>query len=121
MIRIDKVRQTNNLPPLNEVDEIVRAVLGHSQDMAARESVSHTGSDGSDPGERMKRANYDWEIHGEIVAFGFETAEALVDAWMNSPTHRDVILTRGFDDFGAGLARAKNGTPYWTVNFGSRR
>ena len=121
LIRINKARQTNNLPPLNEVDEIVRAAFGHSQDMAARESISHAGSDGSDPGQRIKRANYDWKIHGEIVAFGFETADAVVDAWMNSPTHRDVILTRRFDDFGAGPARAKNGTTYWTVNFGSRR
>jgi len=121
LIRINRIRQTNNLVALNEVQELVNAAHDHSQDMATRESMGHTGSDGSDPGQRITRANYGWSAHGEIVGFGFGTASTVVDAWMNSPTHREVIMTAVFRDFGAGLVYSQNGSPYWTVNFGLRR
>ena len=121
LVRINRIRQTNNLVALNEVRELVNSAHDHSQDMATRESMSHTGSDGSDPGQRITRANYNWSAHGEIVGFGFGAASAVVDAWMNSPTHREVIMTPVFRDFGAGLVYSRDGEPYWTVNFGLRK
>ncbi len=121
LVRINRIRQTNNLVALNEVRELVNAAHDHSQDMATRESMSHTGSDGSDPGQRITRANYSWSAHGEIVGFGFAAASAVVDAWMNSPIHREVIMTPVFRDFGAGLVYSRDGEPYWTVNFGLRK
>ena len=51
------------------------------------------------------------------MAYGFETAEDAVEAWMNSTTHRDNIL---YDDFTKGaisIYEADDGTYYWANEF----
>lgn len=52
-------------------------------------------------------------LWGEITAAGYYTAEAVVQAWMNSPGHRANILNAQFTIIGSGYV---NG--YWTVQFG---
>lgn len=54
---------------------------------------------------------------GENLAYGFDTAEDVVNAWMNSPTHRDNIL---YDEFekGAISIYEENGTYYWAQQYG---
>jgi uncharacterized protein YkwD len=53
------------------------------------------------------------KLWGEITASGYYTAESVVNAWMNSPGHRDNILRPEFKLIGSGYV---NG--YWTVQFG---
>ncbi len=77
--------------------------------MAFRDLITRTGSDGSDPGQRIAQAGYSWTAYGEIVAFGCQTPQAVVDVWMNSPAHREVIITSVFRDFGAGLVFTSRG------------
>jgi uncharacterized protein YkwD len=50
---------------------------------------------------------------GEIIASGPSTAEAVVDLWMNSPDHRQILLDDRYEIIGSGYV---NG--YWTVQFG---
>ena len=118
---INQIRQANGLNTLSQVGELTNAARAHSADMAATNTMSHTGSDGSNPGDRETAAGYTWNAYGEIVAYGYNTPEAVVNGWMNSPSHKEVILYGTFQDFGPGLLYASNGTPYWTVDFGLRR
>ncbi|MBO4206358.1 CAP domain-containing protein [Micromonospora echinofusca] len=90
----------------------------HSDDQAARQQMSHTGSDGSDFVQRAKRAGYQYPI-GENVAMGYETAAAVMDGWMNSPGHRANILNCDARAIGVGVATG-GGRLYWTQVFGSR-
>lgn len=53
------------------------------------------------------------KLWGEIIASGYTTAESVVNGWMNSPPHRDLILKPEFKIIGSGYV---NG--YWTVQFG---
>ena len=54
---------------------------------------------------------------GENLAFGFDNAEDVVDAWMDSPAHRDNIL---YDEFekGAISIYEEDGTYYWAQQYG---
>ena len=121
LVRINQIRQAHGLSTLSENGYITDAARNHSADMAAQEAMSHTGSDGSGPGDRMTWAGYSWSAYGEIVAYGYNTPQTVVDAWMNSPAHRDVILYGVFQEFGAGLIYSSSGRPYWTVDFGLGR
>jgi uncharacterized protein YkwD len=56
---------------------------------------------------------------GENIAYGYSTPAAVMTAWLNSPGHRANIETPGFRAIGVGVARAANGTLYWTQNFGT--
>jgi uncharacterized protein YkwD len=37
--------------------------------------------------------------------------------WMNSPGHRANILSPSYNQIGVGVAKAANGTYYWTQMF----
>lgn len=54
---------------------------------------------------------------GENLAFGFNSAEDCVDAWMNSPTHRDNILYDEFVKVAISIYE-ENGTYYWSQQYG---
>jgi uncharacterized protein YkwD len=98
--------------------QLTTAAQKHSQDMAAHRSMSHTGSDGSSPGDRIKAAGYNAASWGENVAYGYSTPDAVMTAWMTSPGHRANIVDCSFKDIGIGLAQPGS---YWTQDFGSRR
>jgi uncharacterized protein YkwD len=86
--------------------------------MASHRNMSHTGSDGSSPGDRITRAGYNWSTYGENVAYGYSTPESVMAGWMGSPGHKRNILNCAFKEIGIGLAQPGN---YWTQDFGTAR
>ncbi|CAM5234455.1 hypothetical protein SALBM217S_06840 [Streptomyces griseoloalbus] len=56
--------------PVTANSTLNTAAQRHSEDMASTGTMSHTGSDGSDPGQRITRAGYTWSTYGENVAYG---------------------------------------------------
>ncbi|MEV6365539.1 CAP domain-containing protein [Micromonospora musae] len=100
-------------------DKLMTAAQRHSQDQADHQNMSHTGSDGSDPGDRIDRVGYQWRTYGENVAWNQKNPAAVMDAWMNSPGHKANILNCAFTEIGVGIANS-NG-PYWTQDFAAPR
>ena len=54
---------------------------------------------------------------GENLAFGFDNAEEVVDAWMNSPTHRDNILYDEFEKVAISIYE-EDGSYYFAQEYG---
>jgi uncharacterized protein YkwD len=120
---LNQQRNSHGLPSLALVSELTQAARRHSRDMADHNFTSHTGSDGSNAGERMREAGYNWTTWAEIIGWGSgSNTESMVDWWMNSPGHRSIILSSYYTDFGVGYARnpGSDWGHYWTVNFGRR-
>lgn len=107
--------------PLSLSPALTRAALAHSRDMAARELFSHSGSDGSSPGQRVTRAGYRWRQVGENIASGVGTARQVVADWLSSPHHCANIMTAGFRQMGVAFATnsASAAVIYWTEDFGA--
>ncbi|GHH92945.1 CAP domain-containing protein [Streptomyces capillispiralis] len=104
--------------PVKVNSALTEAAQKHSEDMAASGSMSHTGSDGSSPGDRITRAGYAWSTYGENVAYGYSTPEQAMAGWMSSPGHKENILNCAFKEIGVGLAQPGG---YWTQDFGAAR
>ncbi|KOU13424.1 hypothetical protein ADK52_38785 [Streptomyces sp. WM6372] len=115
---VNKERAKVGCSALTVNPKLTAAALNHSQDMAAHSNMSHTGSDGSDPGERITRSGFSWMTYGENVAYGYSTPEQVMTGWMNSPGHRENILNCAFKEIGVGLAQPNS---YWTQDFGTAR
>lgn len=115
---VNAERRRNGLAPTTWHTQVAAAALAHSTDMAARRVMSHTGSDGSDAGDRLRRAGFEWTAWGENVAAGFTDGAAVFNAWMASPGHRRQILGN-FAYLGIAAVAAADGTPYWTLDFAS--
>jgi uncharacterized protein YkwD len=82
----------------------------HSTDMAVNNFVSHTGSDGSTPWQRMLLAGYIGRWGGENIYGGYNTSPTeAFNWWMNSTPHRNNILGQYYRDVGVGYAYCNNG------------
>lgn len=108
-------------PPLSLAPALTRAARAHSQDMALHDFFSHTGSDGSTPGQRVSRAGYRWKMVGENIASGIATPREAVAGWLESPHHCANIMTAGFRQLGVAFAidEANPQMIFWTEDFGT--
>lgn len=106
-------------PPLRLSATLTAAASGHAWDMAARGTVGHSGSDGSQSGERITRAGYAWRASGENVAAGQPDADSVVAAWLGSPGHCVNLMAPYFTEMGIAFATApsKNPAIYWAQAF----
>jgi uncharacterized protein YkwD len=90
----------------------------HGADMVTNGFFAHVSPFTGALAARVSRSGYmghrtDWEL-GEDLAWGegdLSTPAAIVEAWMNSPAHRAVILEPSFRDVGVGIVE---GVPFAT-------
>jgi uncharacterized protein YkwD len=111
--RVNEIRSARGLTPVRPHPELIRAARLHSDDQATRNEVTHDGSDGSRASDRISLAGYDWSMTGENVGGGLDTAAGVVEAWMNSPSHRSIILAPGLVDAGVGVTESSEPGLRW--------
>lgn len=112
--------------PILELDvRLQAAARRHSLDMlinGVQWPDPHTGSDGSTPPQRISEAGYVWTTLGETIGLGHTTPREVVDGWMDSPLHRDILLDPAFIHVGVGYEPGSGSTDYWhywTAAFGN--
>ncbi len=107
-------RASRGLAPVSIHPLVTEAADVHSADQAANRNMSHTGSDGSNTGQRLDRVGFNWRSWGENVGAGHRTAAIIFDGWMNSTGHRDNMLG-SYQYIGVAVAESADGTRYWTM------
>ena len=75
--------------------------------MARNEYFSHYAPDGTSPWYWFNQAGYTYAHAGENLAIHFTDSTEVVDAWMNSPTHRENIVNGNFTEIGVGTAKGE--------------
>jgi uncharacterized protein YkwD len=115
---LNDARVNHGLPRLHGSGALGRSAQHWTDVMVSGGSLSH----GSNVGARVSAAGFRWSNVGEIVGAGYGTPRQIVQAWMQSPTHCQVILDPTFADVGTGVARHavagyanRGGT--WTADF----
>jgi uncharacterized protein YkwD len=116
---VNAERARAGLNPVAWDERMWSAARAHSDDQAAHQTMSHTGSDGSDMVMRIERTGFRWSRLAENVAAGQTTAESVVAAWMGSSGHRANILNPQLTVVGAGLGISVTSTNYWTLDLGT--
>ncbi|WP_291046483.1 cell wall-binding repeat-containing protein [Herbiconiux sp.] len=66
---------------------------------------------------RASRMPPGWNANGENIAYGYRTADEVMDGWMNSPGHRANILSGSFTRIGIGYVNTAKGA-MWVQIFG---
>lgn len=103
-------RRHHALSQMRLSPELSAVALAHARDMVKRRYFDHVSPGGRDHMDRIAASGYPpgpggcWTA-GEnlLVANGAASAMQLLQAWMSSPEHREIILTRGWRDFGLGV------------------
>jgi uncharacterized protein YkwD len=96
-------RAAAGLPPLRHDDRLLRAAESRMRDMEELAYWGHIAPDGRSPFDVIRPNGYEYRYAGENLAAGFETAEVLVQSWMESKGHRANILSPLYQDCGVSI------------------
>lgn len=144
-VQINEKRKRHGLKTLVWNDALSRIATKHSRDMASRNYLSHDTPEGKGFSYRYQQGGYSCEIRvGMVVYTGAENialshlynsmktengiayynwnsaqeiARRTVDGWMNSPGHRENILTPYWRQEGIGIVIGPGNKVYITQNF----
>jgi uncharacterized protein YkwD len=108
---VNATRGAHGLPALRSSARLNAAADQFSADMVARGYFAHVTPDGRSVTDRIRATGYlggsgDWAL-GEDIGWGTgsaSTPDSIFRAFMNSPPHRRVILSRDFREIGVGVA-----------------
>lgn len=118
---INQYRKDNGLKPLKINAELTAAAKAHSRDLAKWDRISHYGSDGSNPWDRVKRAGYKARLAAENVGTGQVTFDEVMKGWKNSHGHNKNLLLSDAEHMGLALVYEQKTEfkSFWTLVVGS--
>lgn len=96
----NKQREAEGLNELYINDQLSRAAFLKAQNMFKEQYWAHVSPSGVEPWKWFGDAGYNYSYAGENLAKNYPTAQATVNAWMNSETHRANILKSEYIDVG---------------------
>lgn len=79
------------------------AAYTKGRDMIDKDYWAHVAPDGTQPWKFFSQFGYKYRYAGENLARDFSNANDAVNAWMNSPTHKDNILNPKYKEIGIGV------------------
>ena len=80
--------------------DLMAAAEAHARDMARNSFMSHTGTDGSNVGQRVRKQGFCYRYVNENIATGFRHPEPVMTGWYNSPGHKRNSLSRKATHYG---------------------
>ncbi|MCB9810228.1 hypothetical protein H6781_01350 [Candidatus Nomurabacteria bacterium] len=93
--------------PLVRSETLDKAAKLKAQHMAKNQYFSHFSPDGVSPWHWFDEAGYVYAHAGENLAIHFTDSSEVVEAWMDSPTHRANIVSGKYTEIGVGTAKGK--------------
>jgi uncharacterized protein YkwD len=114
---INQARSDAKLVPLTVNAQVTAAAQAHSLDMACGNFLSHTGSDGSWIGDRLKAAGYNTYNYLEIIAIG--SPQDAISQWKSDQPHWNMVLNPSMKEIGVGYVYSATSQfgGYFTVDF----
>lgn len=115
---INTERTARRLHSVKLSPELRTVSIGHSKDMATRQTLTHLSSTGKLYRDRLVDSDlYFIEIGENIAVSETYVAEFIHRGFMESPEHRANILNADFDSVGIGVAYSKDKKYYITQDF----
>jgi len=94
-------RTINSLKPLIKNTKLDTSARLKVEEMFRNQYFEHVSPSGIGIGELAQQVDYEYIVIGENLAMGnFENSQKLVEAWMESPGHRENILNNRYEEIG---------------------
>ncbi len=93
-------REKQNIPALQYNEDLSKAAQLKAKNMFEQNYWSHYGPAGETPWQFILESGYQYEYAGENLAKNFLFSEGIVEAWMNSPTHKENLLRNDYTEVG---------------------
>ncbi|HTP07794.1 MAG TPA: SH3 domain-containing protein [Anaerolineae bacterium] len=115
--RLNELRKQNHLQPVSLNSALTAAAQRQSQDMAKTGNISHTGSDGTTPEQRMRAAGYTGGTGEEAIYGGQATVDDAWYFWTTDRVHANILLKPEYTVVGIGVVNVGD-RYYYTMDFG---
>lgn len=118
---INSYRKEKGLKPLRLDPALTNAAKAHSRDLAKWDRISHYGSDGSNPWDRVKRTGYNARLAAENVGTGQLDIAEVFKGWQESPGHNKNLLLKDAEHMGIALVTdgKTEFKTFWTLVLGA--
>ncbi len=103
IILTNAIRIEKGVLPLSVVPKLNSSAETKARDMGENQYFSHHGPNNRGLAYFLRQAGYRYRMAGENLAMGFFDAEAVVDAWVKSPTHYSNLIDNDFRELGVSL------------------
>ena len=103
----NETRESEDLNILTRNATLDFAAQAKAEHMAEYEYFAHNSPDGITPWHWFDQVGYSYSSAGENLAVHFTDSQELVDAWMESPGHRENILDDQYTEIGIGTAKGE--------------
>jgi uncharacterized protein YkwD len=97
-------RNNNGKSSLTINSALNNAAQAKANDMVNRGYWSHETPDGQQPWIFFTSAGYQYLAAGENLAYGFSDSSNTITGWMNSPPHKENLLSGNYTEVGFGMA-----------------
>lgn len=104
----NEARAQNNENPLKINSKLTKAAQSKANDMSEKDYWSHDTPSGQAPWVFISKYHYTYQKAGENLAYGFSDPGEVLAGWLNSPSHRENVLDKSFQDVGFGFAKSSN-------------
>jgi hypothetical protein len=96
----NEIRQQYGLSPVKENNLLNQAAQYKAEDMLKNSYFSHYSPTGISPWYWIDRSGYDYYYAGENLAMNFLDSEEVIKGWLNSPSHRENLLNKNYQEMG---------------------
>lgn len=101
LLRItNEKRNQNGLTPLKLNEQLSQAAINKANYMFNHNFWAHMAPDGTTPWDFITDSGYLYAVAGENLAKNFSNSDGVVEAWINSASHRENILRSQYEDIG---------------------
>jgi len=103
----NQVRQDNGLSPLKVNSVLELSAQLKANDMVQSNYFGHESPSGVSPWYWFNKAKYGYTTAGENLAMNFVSSKEVINAWLNSETHKKNLLYADFSEIGVAIANGK--------------
>lgn len=103
----NKEREAAGVGKVEADPALTQAALAKASYMIAKNFWAHTAPDGTEPWKFVTDAAYQYRYAGENLARDFASSESAVKAWINSPSHKENLLSTRYQDIGVAVVKGE--------------
>ncbi len=96
----NKKRIESGLGVLTLNSALSEAASGKAKHMFTNDYWAHVSPDGTTPWDFILAEKYDYIYAGENLAKNFNTSKQVVEAWYDSPSHKENLLNKNYTEVG---------------------
>lgn len=107
LVLTNEKRQLDLAGPLTLNPQLNEAASQKASNMLLENYWAHNSPSGKTPWVFVKNSGYKYVYAGENLAKGFTNSKDVVNAWMESTSHRENMLSQNYNDVGFAVTEGK--------------